>query len=59
VRRNLGSVPRDGDLYRRYLGQLSDQEDRLAKIRTELESLRKGFEEAREAMAKYARGLNL
>lgn len=59
VRRNLGSVPRDGDLYRRYLTQLSEQEDRLTQIKTEQAALRKAIDDAREAMAKYARGLNL
>ena len=59
VRRNLDSVPRDSDLYQRYLQTLSDQEDRLEALATEIEDARVEAEQARQELIDYARSLTL
>ena len=59
VRRNLDTVPRDSDLYQRYLQTLSQQEDRLEDLRGELGSAMEAVASARQALVVYARGLTL
>jgi hypothetical protein len=57
VRRNLGSV--GGDLNRRYLEQMGQLEDRIARTQTEIATARDAREKARSDLAAYIRGLNL
>lgn len=59
TRANLGSVPAQSDLQRRYLAMLGEQEDRLAKNATDLVRAREAEAAARQAVADYIRGLNL
>ena len=59
LRRNLDSVPRDSDLYQRYLQNLSEQEDRLDDLADLLEAARAEVVAARQALVDYARGLTL
>ena len=59
VRRNLDTVPRDSDLYQRYLQTLSQQEDRLEDLRGALGSATEAVASARQALVSYARGLTL
>lgn len=59
TRANLGSVPAQSDLQRRYLAMLGEQEDRLAKLGTDLARAREAETAAQQALADYIRGLNL
>ncbi len=59
IRRNLNSVPRDSDLYQRYLTTLNEQEDRLGRLRGQIEDMRGQLAAARQALLDYARGLNI
>lgn len=59
IRANLESVPRDSDLYQRYLTGLSADEDRLEGLETELAEARDALEQAQAAMRDYARGLQI
>ena len=59
TRANLGSVPAQSDLQRRYLAMLGEQEDRLAKLAAELGRAREMEAAAKQAMADYIRSLNL
>src|SRR5690606_19500315 len=46
IRENLRAVPDDSDLSRRYLDELSRQEDRLAELDAEIERLRGARDDA-------------
>ena len=59
LRQNLQTVPRESDLYRRYLAELGEQEDRLAELRRQGDAARTALEEAQEALRAYVRGLNI
>src|SRR5690606_31275867 len=59
VRENLAVVPEDSDLSRRYLDELSAQEDRLAELDREIASLRDALAAAERRIADYVRGLSL
>ena len=59
VRRNLDSVPRDSDLYQRYLQTLSEQEDRLEVLNQEVDSAQTDLLAARQALIDYARNVTL
>ena len=58
IRHNLDSVPRDSDLYQRYLAMLSEQEDTLIMLRDEIEDARDSVEEARADLRGYISDLN-
>lgn len=53
LRENLAAVPSDSDLGRRYLRQLSDQEDRLEGLRASEKTGLAKVKEAREALRSY------
>ncbi len=58
IRENLAAVPSDSDLGRRYLRQLSDQEDRLESLRTaEKDGLTK-VSDARQALRNFIADLS-
>ena len=59
VRDNLSAVPRDSDLYRRYLATMAQQEDELARLQGEAAQARDAVEAAQQALIAYARGLTL
>ena len=59
IRENLGAVPRESDLNRRYLAALSDQEDALARLQEDAAKAREEVEVARRALVEYARGLTI
>jgi hypothetical protein len=59
LRANLQAVPRDSDLHRRYLAELTDHEDLLARLRGEIAAARGGVEQAEELLRSHVRGLNL
>lgn len=59
VRANLESVPRDSDLYRRYIATLTQQEDRLDALTGEITAAQRKLELARQALAQYVRSLTI
>ncbi|WP_368744524.1 DUF4139 domain-containing protein [Desertibaculum subflavum] len=59
TRANLGSVPAQSDLQRRYLAMLGEQEDRLGKNAADLARAREAEAAARQAVADYIRSLDL
>lgn len=59
IRENLNAVPEDSDLSRRYLDELSRQEDRLVALGEEIEGLREALDAAERRLAEYARSLVL
>lgn len=59
VRSNLGAVPANSDIHRRYLGLLNEQEDSLGRIDADLGKARDAEAAAERAVAEYARSLDL
>lgn len=59
IRDNLNRVPRDGDLFRRYLKKLDGQEDAIERIAGESEETTAALAAAREALARYIRDLKV
>ncbi len=59
IRDNINRVPRESDLYRRYLDKLNAQETELEEIAAGTDETKARIEEAREALARYIRGLKV
>ncbi len=59
LRDNLAAVPADSDLGRRYLRQLSEQEDRLETLRAEAKGQRQAVEDAAEALREFVASMTL
>jgi hypothetical protein len=59
IRDNLGRIPRDSDLHKRYLKKLNVQEDNLETILAETEETREAFNAASTALGDYIRGLEI
>jgi hypothetical protein len=59
IRENLNRIPRDADLYGRYLVKLNVQEDRIEAVLTEAEETRDAYNAARSVLADYIRGLEI
>jgi hypothetical protein len=59
IRDNLGRIPRDSDLHKRYLKKLNVQEDKLETILAETEETREAFNAANTALGDYIRGLEI
>lgn len=59
IRRNLGSVPANSDLQRRYLASMTDQEDRMGKLLDSMDALDKQVSAAQAELASQLRSLNL
>lgn len=59
VRSNLGAVPANSDVHRRYLTLLNEQEDRLGKLDAEIARARDAEAAAAKALGDYIRGLDL
>jgi len=59
LRKNLQSVPRDSDLFKRYLAQMQADEDAIEAGQAALKASQKAVADARQAMLDYARGLEL
>jgi len=59
VRENLAAVPKGSDAERRYLTMLNDQEDRLAKLSTEIDEARHAQDVAKSQLADYIKGLKV
>jgi len=59
IRENMRAIDADTDLYRRYLGTLNEQEDRLAALRQRLGEARQTLEAARKARSAYFASLSV
>ena len=59
LRRNLASVPQGSDLHRRYVAELTAQEDELAELRGVLDRQEQAAAEARRDLAEFIRGLSV
>lgn len=59
IRENMGRVDQSSQLYRKYMQKLTDQEERMDKLVTELDESRKALTAAQNNLAEYLRGLNV
>jgi hypothetical protein len=59
LRENLGAVPKDSDLFQRYLGKLNDSESELEKTGTDLAKARKAVDDAQATFRQSVRKLNV
>ena len=59
IRRNLGAVPANSELQRRYLAQLQQQEADLAALAAQSDQAQRGVAEADAALRDYLQSLNL
>ncbi|MEM7754822.1 MAG: hypothetical protein AAF297_04200 [Planctomycetota bacterium] len=59
IRGNMSAVSRDSDLYRRYLAELTSQEDRIGELRTERDAAERAVEAARAELDAYLSGLRI
>lgn len=53
LRGNLGSVPRDSDLYKRYLAKLEEQENALEKLTKDRATTDQALASARQALSEF------
>ena len=58
IRENLDTIPRDTDLYQRYLDQLASQEDELGELAVALADAKERLAAAREVLGEYVINLN-
>lgn len=59
IRENMARVDQSSQLYRKYMQKLTDQEERMDKLVTELDAARKSLTAAQSNLAEYLRGLNV
>jgi len=59
IRANMGSVSRNSDYYTRLLTKLNDQETRLEKLQSEIDTLTGKLAEQRNALERYLSGINV
>jgi hypothetical protein len=59
IRANLGALDKDADLYRRYLAELSTQENRLLELREESNRLRASARTAYDELRRYLEMLEI
>jgi hypothetical protein len=59
LRQNIGAVPKDSDLFQRYLGKLNDSESELEQVGTDLAKARKAADTARATFRQSVRKLNI
>lgn len=59
LRENLGAVPRESDLYRRYLARLGESEDDLEALARSLDQARAAQDAARRAVLDYVQDLTI
>jgi len=52
-------IDQTSQLYRKYMQKLTDQEERMDKLVTELDAARKALTAAQNNLAEYLRGLNV
>ena len=59
LRQNIGAVPKDSDLFQRYLGKLNDSESELEQVGTDLAKARKATDAAQAQFRQSVRKLNI
>ncbi|MGO4129182.1 DUF4139 domain-containing protein [Inquilinus sp. YAF38] len=59
LRQNIGAVPKDSDLFQRYLGKLNDSESELEQVGADLAKARKATDAARTQFRQSVRKLNI
>ncbi|MHA1153931.1 MAG: hypothetical protein ACTSQ7_14940 [Alphaproteobacteria bacterium] len=59
IRNNLGRIPSNSDLYRRYLKKLNQQEDSLERLDRDTADTQAKVDAARDALTDYIAGLSL
>ncbi|MGK9168805.1 DUF4139 domain-containing protein [Inquilinus limosus] len=59
LRENLGAVPKDSDLFQRYLGKLNDSESELERVGGDLAKARQAVDAARAEFRQSVRKLNV
>lgn len=59
IRDNLARVPRESDIYRRYLAKLNDQEDELERLAPEIDAAEADVEAAQRGLRDYIDGLKI
>ncbi|WP_225768890.1 DUF4139 domain-containing protein [Inquilinus sp. Marseille-Q2685] len=59
LRENIGAVPKDSDLFQRYLGKLNDSESELEQVGAGLDKARKAIDSARAQFRQSVRKLNV
>ena len=59
IRDNLGRIPSNSDLYRRYLKKLNAQEDELERIDTATTRAQDAIDRANGALTDYIAGLDM
>jgi predicted RNase H-like nuclease (RuvC/YqgF family) len=59
LRKNMEAVPRESDIFARYMQKLSDQETRIEELRQELSGLQGREKFTRETLEAFIAGLDL
>lgn len=59
IRDNLARVPRESDIYRRYLAKLNDQEDELERLAPEIDAAEADVAAAARGLRDYIDGLRI
>ena len=59
IRANMGVLAQNSDLYRRYVADLTAQEDRLIELRRDLQAARSREQQARQALERFIAGLRV
>ena len=59
IRGNMGVLAQNSDLYRRYVADLTAQEDRLVELRRDLQTARTREQQARAALERYVANLRV
>jgi predicted nucleic acid-binding Zn-ribbon protein len=59
IRENMKALPRDSDVFSRYVRKLNDQEDQIESLRSELEQLRRQADRQQKALEDYLLSLNV
>ncbi len=59
IRENLARVPRESDIYRRYLAKLNDQEDALERLAPEIDAAEADVDAAARGLRDYIDGLKI
>ena len=59
IRQNMAQLDRNSDLYKRYVKELNDQEDQLAKLRSQISDLTGEQTQLRNSLDEYLTGLDV
>jgi hypothetical protein len=59
IRDNMAQLPKDSDLYRRYVMKLTEQEDSIDKLRTQITAARAEEQKLQQALNAYLSDLDL